>query len=215
MPPFPGSCHASMRNDHPASRTGNSRISSFYDRACWLYPLVDCFCGPGRRRLIEHINREPPGRLLEVGVGPGRHLRLYRRHKITAIDCSAKMVASSRRYSPDTEIRQMDGEALNFPDASHDYVTLCHVLSVTADPVRMLAEAHRVLRPGGRLFVLNHETPSNAWRHIDQMLIPVANWLRFRSWFRLEAISGVERFRRRRLETGGVFGLMNAYSLEK
>jgi phosphatidylethanolamine/phosphatidyl-N-methylethanolamine N-methyltransferase len=125
------------------------------------------------------------------------------------------MVSSSRYYSPGTDVWQMDGEELNFPDASYDYVTLCHVLSVTADPIRMLAEAYRVLRPGGRLFVLNHETPTNAWRHMDNILIPLAGWLRFRSWFRLEDISGVERFRKKRLESGGLFGLMNAYSLEK
>lgn len=193
----------------------NSRISTFYDWVFWLYPLVDTVCAPARRRIIQHINELPAGRLLEIGVGPGHHLRLYRRHRITAIDCSAKMVSSSRNHCPETDVRQMDGEQLDFPDASYDYVTLCHVLSVTANPARMLAEIHRVLRPGGRLFVLNHETPANAWSHVETMLNPLAGWLRFRSSFRLDEVGGVERFRKRALGSAGAFGLIKAYSLEK
>jgi phosphatidylethanolamine/phosphatidyl-N-methylethanolamine N-methyltransferase len=193
----------------------NLRTARFYDRAGWLYPLVERFCAPGRRRLIARINGEPPGRLLEIGVGPGFHLPLYRRHAITAIDCAERMVASGRRRFPGADIRQMDGEALDFPDASFDYVTLFHVLSVTARPEAMLAEAHRVLRAGGRLFVLNHETPANAWRHVDRLCAPLAGGLCFRAWFRLEEVPGVERFRARRREMRSGLGLMSACSLTK
>jgi phosphatidylethanolamine/phosphatidyl-N-methylethanolamine N-methyltransferase len=212
-----GPCSTDRRMPHPLPipRFNNHRVSAFYDWAYWLYPLVDGFCAPGRNRLLRSINQAPPGDLLEIGVGPGRHLRLYRNHKVTAIDCSATMVSSSRGFSPTTDVRQMDGEDLEFPDASYDYVVLCHVLSVTADPARMLAEAYRVLRPGGRVFVLNHETPSNGWRHVDHLLIPLARRLHFRSWFRLEEIPGVDRFRKRPLGRRGVFGLMSTYSLEK
>jgi phosphatidylethanolamine/phosphatidyl-N-methylethanolamine N-methyltransferase len=201
--------------ESPEYQTQNTRVASFYDRFSFLYPVVDFFCAPGRRRLIAHINREPAGQLLEIGVGPGYHLPLYLNHTVTAIDCSARMVATSRRNSSATSVRKMDGEALEFPDASFDYVNLCHVLSVTARPENMLAEVHRVLRPGGRLFVLNHETPAHAWRHIDRALAPLSAWLRFRSWFRLKEIPGVSRFHLTPLATGWGYGLMKAYSLEK
>lgn len=204
-----------MLPERVSRHSENLRIASFYDRFGWLYPLADGFCAPGRRRLIEHVNREPAGQLLEIGVGPGWHLPYYRGHQVTAIDCSTRMVASSRRCSPRAVVRQMDGERLDFADASFDYAILCHVLSVTENPAAMLAEARRVLRPGGRLFILNHETPANAWRHVDALLEPLARRLRFRSWFRIEAIAGVEQFRLRRLRAGGLFGLMQAYSLEK
>jgi phosphatidylethanolamine/phosphatidyl-N-methylethanolamine N-methyltransferase len=201
--------------DYSPGLIRNARIARFYDRVIFLYPLVDFFCAPGRRRLIEHINREPAGRLLEIGVGPGRHLPHYLGHTVTAIDCSAKMVASSRRNSPGTRVRWMDGEALRFPDASFDYVTLCHVLSVSTRPETLLSEVHRVLRPGGRLFVLNHETPAHAWRHVDAILMPLSALLHFRSWFRLNAIPGIARFRITPLAVGRGYGLMKAYSLEK
>jgi phosphatidylethanolamine/phosphatidyl-N-methylethanolamine N-methyltransferase len=177
--------------------------------------MIDLFCASARRRLIDEINRQPTGRLLEIGVGPGRHLRLYRGHEITAIDCSARMVTRCRRLASSITTRQMDGEHLDYPDGCFDYVTLFHVLSVTANPTRMLAEAGRVVRRGGRIFILNHETPANAWQHIDAMLIPVTRWLRFRSWFRLKDVAGVECFRCHSLDLGGGFGLMNAYYLEK
>ena len=201
-----------------AQRGGQERnhaAARFYDRVYALYPLVDLFCAPGRRRLIEKINRYPVGRLLEVGVGPGRQLGLYLQHQVAAIDCSPRMVAGCRRRFPSMDIRQMDGENLNFPDESFDYVTLFHVMSVTADPGQMLREVHRVLRPGGRSFVLNHETPSHRWRNVDRMLIPLARQLHFRSWFRLEEVPGIDRFRVKPLEVGGVFGLMRAHLLEK
>ena len=204
-----------MPRSPPAPAAANDHIACFYDWAYWLYPLVDCFCSSGRRRLIHRINQAPAGRLLEVGVGPGRHLCHYRGHEVVAIDCSPRMVASCRRQSSNADVRQMDGERLDFPAASFEYVVLCHVLSVTSNPARMLAEAHRVLRSRGQVFVLNHETPANAWRHVEWIFQPVARGLRFRSWFRLEEVPGVERFRKRKSLLGGVLGLMKAYSLEK
>jgi phosphatidylethanolamine/phosphatidyl-N-methylethanolamine N-methyltransferase len=204
-----------MTNQCPDTHAARHRVARFYDWAWRWYPLVDWFCAPGRRRLIRLINQEPAGRLLEIGVGPGRHLPLYEQHAVTAVDCSEKMVASSRENSPGTDVRLMDGEALAFADGSFDYVALFHVLSVTPDSARMLAEAHRVLRPGGRLFVLNHETPAHAGRYLDRALTPVAARLRFRSWFRLGEVAGVERFRRPQPPAKGGLGLMAAHILEK
>lgn len=194
---------------------GNRDIANFYDCVHWLYPVVDVFCAAGRRRLIEHINLQPPGALLDVGVGPGRHLRHYRGHAVTAIDCSPRMVAASRRHSPGTTVRQMDGERLEFADATFDYVALCHVLSVTHDPERMLKEAHRVLRRNGKLFVLNHETPDNAWGRLETRLAPLGGWLRFRTEFRVDAIAAAGLFRKTQLGRGGVFGMISAYLLQK
>lgn len=194
---------------------GNRRVARFYDWAHVLYPLVDVFCDGGRRRLIAEINQHPPGALLEIGVGPGRHLPLYRGHAVTVVDCSAAMIASCRRVAPGVEARVMDGEELAFPERSFDYVVLCHVLSVTTDASRLMAEVHRVLRPGGRVFVLNHETPTGPWRHLERLAMPVADWLRFRSWFRLGEVAGLERFRCTQLEIRGCCGLMRAHLLEK
>ena len=55
--------------------------------------------------------------------------------------------------------RQGDGLALPLPDASFDIVTISFGLRNMADRARALAEMRRVLRPGGRLFVLEFSQP--------------------------------------------------------
>jgi phosphatidylethanolamine/phosphatidyl-N-methylethanolamine N-methyltransferase len=54
------------------------------------------------------------------------------------------------------EVQQGDALNLPFPDASFDYVTAFHVVSVVPDPRRMLAEACRVCRPQGTIAIVNH-----------------------------------------------------------
>ena len=53
-------------------------------------------------------------------------------------------------------LRQMDALALRFPDNHFDYVMAFHVVTVVPDPQRLMREAHRVCRPGGRVVVINH-----------------------------------------------------------
>ncbi len=62
-----------------------------------LYPLVDVFLQPQKKRLFGEINRAPHGRLLEIGVGNGSHLKYYHRHEITGIDNSESMLARARK----------------------------------------------------------------------------------------------------------------------
>ncbi len=99
--------------------------------------------------------------LLEVGCGTGavcRYLATLRGvAHVTGVDPSARFVARARELAPDAPADFMtgDGRALDFEDASFDAVvfhtTLCHV----PEREQALAEAHRVLRPGGRLAVFD------------------------------------------------------------
>ena len=57
---------------------------------------------------------------------------------------------------------QMDGENLQFPDCYFDYVVLSHVITVVDDPEKLLEETYRVLKPNGKIFILNHFTPKNS-----------------------------------------------------
>jgi phosphatidylethanolamine/phosphatidyl-N-methylethanolamine N-methyltransferase len=52
----------------------------------------------------------------------------------------------------------MDALDLTFPDNSFDYVMAFHTVTVVPDPIRMLAEAKRVCRPGGKIVIVNHFT---------------------------------------------------------
>lgn len=100
-------------------------------------------------------------RVLEIGVGTGLDLGHYAAAtQVTGIDLSARMLAVAReraeRLGRAVDLRIGDAEALGFADASFDSVVISFALSTIPDHRRALAEARRVLVPGGRLLVLDH-----------------------------------------------------------
>jgi len=114
----------------------------------------------------------PPGRLgrlLDIGTGTGRLLELLagRAESALGIDASRAMVALARTRLnraglPHCAVRLMDMYRLPLADASFDVVTVMMVLHHAADPAAMLAEAARVLRPGGLMAVVDlapHDRP--------------------------------------------------------
>ena len=170
--------------------TGN-----FYNRISFLYPVINYFLEQQRRALIHQVNKSRPGKLLEIGVGNGSHLPLYRSHHITGIDISEAMLEKAKRFESDTvKLLLMNGENLLLPKAGFDYVVMSHVLAVANDPDKLLEQAYRVLKPGGKLFILNHFTPDNGLRYIDRVFQPLSGLFHFRSLFRLEDIHGLKRF---------------------
>jgi len=117
-------------------------------------------------------------RVLEVGCGvggqtvhlvaasPGAH--------IVAVDISADSLAQARaRVAPDADVEwhHADLHDLPFPDESFDHLFLCFVLEHLRDPVRVLADLARLLRPGGTITVIegDHRTavfhPDSAAAH--------------------------------------------------
>lgn len=159
----------------------------FYDRFAPLYPCVHLFFAQTKTRLLAAVNSCAPGDLLEIGVGDGTHLPRYKQHRITAIDLSAGMLARAMRHrTPNVTLLKMDAKRLAFADQSVDYVVMSHVVAVLDDPAAVFAEAARVLRPGGRMFVANHFTPANPWGLLDLICDPLARSLfHFRAHFPL------------------------------
>jgi SAM-dependent methyltransferase len=103
-----------------------------------------------------------PGRLLDVGTGLGYFLRAAGAAGWSAvgIDADAAVVGYARaRLGVDA--RAGDLAAQRFPDGAFDLVTLWNVLDVVDAPRAVLAEARRVLAPGGRVFV---RVPNVAWQ---------------------------------------------------
>ena len=171
------------------------QTTSFYNRFSFLYPLVDVVLRPQKRALFREINTLPQGNLLEIGVGNGAHLQLYKAHKVTGIDTSANMLAiAGKRKAGSVELLQMNGEALAFPDNQFDYVVLSHVIAVVDDPEKLLSEAFRVLKPQGKMFILNHFTPNNWLKVIDRSFDAISKKLHFRSVFYVDSLSALNRF---------------------
>lgn len=146
--------------------------------------------------MIEAVNNETPGEVLEIGIGTGSHLPLYNAHRVTGIDISEAMLKQATSFKSDnTNLVLMNGEDLSFNEASFDYVVISHVLAVTKDPNKLLGQVYKVLKPGGKLFILNHFTPGNWLRHIDRIFHPLSSVLHFKSLFYLHNIDELNKFR--------------------
>jgi phosphatidylethanolamine/phosphatidyl-N-methylethanolamine N-methyltransferase len=197
-------------------------VARFYDRVYFLYPLIDIFLKPQKRKLFRYINSSPPGQLLEIGVGNGANLKYYRVHQVTGIDSSTNMlkVASraatqANKHAPDSiRLAHMNGEELLFKDRSFDYVTLSHVIAVVNNPERLMSEVLRVLRPAGKVFILNHFTPDNLLGNIDRMFGQVSGFLRFRSSFQITDLN-MDKFQLVSETNAGLFSYFKILVYEK
>jgi SAM-dependent methyltransferase len=93
--------------------------------------------------------------LLDVGCGSGTFLRSAadRGAEVTALDASPGLAAHARKRVPGARVEVGDSQFLPFEDASFDVVTGINSFQYAADPRAALAEAHRVLRDGGRMLI--------------------------------------------------------------
>jgi ubiquinone/menaquinone biosynthesis C-methylase UbiE len=114
--------------------------------------------------------------VLEIGCGMGTHTQLLAEAgaRLTAVDLTAPAVEMTRRrcalHGLAADVRQADAESLPFEDASFDLVWAWGVLHHSRSFERCLAEATRVLRPGGRLFLMVYHRRSLIY-HVHNVLI--------------------------------------------
>jgi len=123
---------------------------------------------PGRKAVIEALDCKPGHRVLEVGVGTGLALDLYPAGvKVVGIDVSTEMLekarrrVAKRRFTHVEALLEMDAEAMSFADASFDRIVAMYVLPVVPNPARLLAELHRVCKPDGEIYLVNHVRSDN------------------------------------------------------
>ncbi len=131
-----------------------------------------------RVRLRAAIAALPGERGLDVGCGAG-HLvcelaaEVGAAGRITGIDASADAVqACLDRVARDglqeiVAIRQCDAAVLNFPDASFDFVTASQAYCYVPDIAGAMREVARVLRPAGRLLLLDTDWDACVWKSAD------------------------------------------------
>jgi SAM-dependent methyltransferase len=103
--------------------------------------------------LLEAVKVAQGDRLLDVACGPGYVAESAHAMgaKTVGIDFSAEMIRLAKERNPQLEFREGDAQALDFPDNSFDIVVINFGVLHLSRPEQAMAEAARVLRPGGRL----------------------------------------------------------------
>jgi ubiquinone/menaquinone biosynthesis C-methylase UbiE len=154
------------------------RTFRFYERAArdydrWMDRFDPLLLGDGRATLCARA----VGRTLEVAIGTGRNVALYPPEvQLTGIDLSPAMLEIARRATPGrpVDLRVGNAEALEFPDEAFDTVVFTLCLCTVPDPRKALAEARRVLRPDGRLLLLEHvRSPIRGVRWAQRIVDPL------------------------------------------
>jgi ubiquinone/menaquinone biosynthesis C-methylase UbiE len=131
------------------------------------------------RGTSEWLRANAEGETLEVGIGRGRTLPAYGPNvRLTGIELSDGMLSIARRYANDlgrdVRLLQGDAQSLPFPDEHFDTVVFSLVLCTVPDDRLAVAEAVRVLRPGGRLLVVEHVRSANLLMlAIESLLAPI------------------------------------------
>jgi phosphatidylethanolamine/phosphatidyl-N-methylethanolamine N-methyltransferase len=139
----------------------NSRFYELYES-----PMERMMFGGLRRKFFEKINADNHKTILEVGVGTGKNLPYYTGQRVTGIDISDKMLEKARiknrRLKKEADLRIGDAQALPFADGSFDAALATFVFCSVPDPVKGLHEVKRVVKNGGKIYLMEHVRPTRS-----------------------------------------------------
>jgi demethylmenaquinone methyltransferase / 2-methoxy-6-polyprenyl-1,4-benzoquinol methylase len=155
-----------------------------FDRIAVVYDPMNRLMTAGLdrrwRRAAARAVVRPGNRVLDACCGTGDLAIAARREggDVTGVDFSGRMLERARRKAPEIEWVQGDVLALPFPDASFDAATVGFGVRNVADLEEGLRELRRVLRPGGKLGVLEITRPTGLLRPFFRLwfdvLVPLA-----------------------------------------
>jgi ubiquinone/menaquinone biosynthesis C-methylase UbiE len=164
----------------PARETETERVRRIQDKEAPRYDrqmgfLERVFFGGGREWACSQVQ----GEVLEIAIGTGRNLTYYPDNvRLTGVELSPEMLAIARQRAAqlgrDVDMRIGDAQQLEFEDQSFDSLIITFALCTIPDDRVAASEAIRVLRPGGRLALLEHvRSPSTPVRAVQRMLDPL------------------------------------------
>jgi ubiquinone/menaquinone biosynthesis C-methylase UbiE len=135
--------------------------------------LMERFNRTAYERAADLVRLPAEGSFLEIGFGTGKLLDMIAERQpgafLAGIDASPLMVETARRRLDRRhvarDLREGSAERLPWPEDSFDAVAALHCFQFWADPVAVLCEVQRVLRPGGTLVLVlrDHETRDRDW----------------------------------------------------
>ena len=161
--PYQGSVHGKKE-----------QVAEMFDDIAPRYDFLNRFLSAGidvrwRKKALEELRFLKPQYLLDVATGTAdvaiMAARFLNPQKIVGIDISTGMLELGRKkllkegLEKQIELQTGDSEAINFPDASFDAVTVAFGVRNFAHLEKGLSEIYRVLKPGGKLVVLEFSKP--------------------------------------------------------
>lgn len=160
----------------PYTPDGSKReqVEHMFDAISPKYDLLNRLFSMGvdqrwRNKVIRYVGREPVEHLLDVATGTAdlAILAVKKAKRVTGIDISEGMLAhgrtkvDARGLSERITLKRADSAALPFPDGTFDAITVAFGVRNFEDLERGITDMVRVLKPNGRLFVLEFSKPRN------------------------------------------------------
>lgn len=167
--------HDSVVPYRKAETGKKQQVAEMFDDIAHRYDFMNRFLSAGidkgwRRKALKELLPLKPRTLLDVATGTADVALMaadtLKPERIVGIDISEGMLEHGRRkvgeagLSSMIELRTGDSEAIGFPDGSFDAATVSFGVRNFADLVKGLSEIRRVLKPGGRLVVLEFSKPT-------------------------------------------------------
>lgn len=177
-------------------------IAGSYDRVATVLSLGQ---DPRwRRALVDAIDARPTDRVLDVATGTGMVAQALRDRfgcAVVGIDQSADMLRAARsRAGVFEELVEARAEHLPFPDAAFDHLTFTYLLRYVDDPAATMRELARVVKPGGRVAMVEFGVPGGMWRPLwwlyTRVGLPLTGRVVSAKWSSVGAFLGpsIERF---------------------
>jgi phosphatidylethanolamine/phosphatidyl-N-methylethanolamine N-methyltransferase len=165
------------------------QVERAYELYAPVYDFIfDWIFAPGRSAAIQHLDLKPAETILEVGIGTGLNLPLYPAScRLTGIDLSQEMldkaVERTRKLAmPNVVLKTMDATSLAFADNEFDKAVATYTISAVPDPVAVLREMRRVVKPGGVIVIINHfRSERRLSGRLEDLVAPVCTRLGWKS----------------------------------
>jgi demethylmenaquinone methyltransferase/2-methoxy-6-polyprenyl-1,4-benzoquinol methylase len=148
--------------------------------------------------MVEAVDVAPGARVLDVACGTGLVSRaLVRRYgcSVVGLDQSPEMLSRARALvGPGVELVQGEAERLPFEDGAFDALTFTYLLRYVDDPAATMRELARVVRPGGRIAMLEFHVPRGPWHPLwvlyTRVGLPLLGRLVSRDWYEVGRFLG-------------------------